>query len=118
MKKRNKILAFSGVIVAFAVFAVYMIFSENTVCKEIKVDIVNDSTALIIDKEDVEKIILSKYEKLIGASIDIVDLALLESSCSRSLATLATRRRHGAGQLCFTIPAGGMPVRLFDSLIF
>lgn len=79
MKKRNKIMTFSGIIVAVAIITVYLVFSKQTICKKIEVNIINGSEALIIDKQDIEKIILKKYEKLIGSSIDMVDLVFLET---------------------------------------
>jgi cell division protein FtsQ len=66
------------VILAAAIIVLYLLFSKETICKEIAIEIINDSEQIIIDKADVKAIILSEYKNIIGASIDIVDLADLE----------------------------------------
>jgi cell division protein FtsQ len=78
MNKR-KIAAIASIAGIILVIVIYFIISENTACKQIEVQFIENESKELIPKEDIIKIIKAQYENIIGTPIDDLDLSLLES---------------------------------------
>lgn len=78
MNKKNKIISFVGVGAIALIIGAYILFSDNTLCKSISVSFVEDSNNLIINKDDIKKIVLNDYPNLIGSPIGDINLSKLE----------------------------------------
>jgi len=76
---KKKIFTLFGLTAIILVIFLYIIFSENTICKEIEVNFEANSSERLIEKEDIEKLVFAEYNNLIGSPIKQVDLSLLES---------------------------------------
>ena len=76
---KKKIFAFSGVFAIVLVIGLYIIFSDTTLCKAVKIEFVQDSITYIIDETDVKNIVLKEYKNILGSPINTIDLLLLEN---------------------------------------
>jgi len=78
LTKKN-IIALSGTVVIILIIILYLMFSKDTICAGIEVNFEKNSSENLIDKNDIQKLVLAQYKDLIGSPLDQVDLALLES---------------------------------------
>ena len=76
---KKKIFAFSGVFAIVLIIGLYIIFSDTTLCKAVKIEFVQDSITYIIDETDVKNIVLKEYKNILGSPINDIDLLHLEN---------------------------------------
>ncbi len=78
MTKKQKIYTFLSLALIGSAIVLYMLFSEQTLCKKVEIEFVDTGNQSIIGKKDIEHIVFSEYKNLLGSPIDNVNLRLLE----------------------------------------
>jgi len=78
VNKKSKIISLIGLVAIASIIVAYVLLSDDTLCKSVDIEIVDNNDNLIINKEHIKKIVLHDYPNLVGSPIGDVNLSELE----------------------------------------